>query len=201
MDGETKPGEFWSDLLTLLKKHSYKKGDFTLASGKKSSYFIDCKQTLLTANGHWLVGRLLFDTIDGFQTWEKVKINGIAAVALGGCSIASAVSTISATYIYNDNKRLPELDVLYIRKEAKEHGTKNLIEGTLEKGSNIILLEDTITTGGSSINALAILKDAGYNPVAVMSVVDRLEGGSENISKNFDIPVISLFTIKEIADD
>lgn len=195
ISGETKQGEFWRDLLAHLKTHSYKEGDFTLASGKKSSYFIDCKQTLLTADGHWLVGRLIFDTIEGFQVWEKVKIDAVAAVALGGCSIASAVSTISASYLYNN--KWPRINTLYVRKETKDHGTKNLIEGNVERGSNVVLLEDTITTGGSSINALTILKDAGYNPVAVMSVVDRLEGGSENISKKFDIPIISLFTIKD----
>jgi orotate phosphoribosyltransferase len=180
-----------SELLSLLKQHSYKKGDFTLASGKKSPYFIDCKQTLLLAEGHVLSGRLLLDAILFLVSDAGMKVDAVAGVALGGCSIASAVSVI------NSIERLHLLDVLYIRKEEKDHGTKKLIEGNVKVGSNIVLLEDTITTGGSSVNALTILKDAGYNPVAVIAVVDRLEGGSATIREKFGIPAISLFTIKD----
>lgn len=187
--------EFRQELLSLLKKHSYKEGNFTLASGRESKYFIDCKQTLLLGQGHWLAGRLVFDTITHFMRKDNVRVPAVAGVALGGCSLASAVSTVSATYIYNSI--FPVMDVLYIRKEPKDHGTKKLIEGNVEKGSNVILLEDTITTGGSSIKALLALKEEGYNPVAVMSVVDRLEGGTKNITDSFGVPVISLYTIED----
>jgi orotate phosphoribosyltransferase len=187
-------------LLSLLKEHSYKEGSFVLASGKKSEYFIDCKQTLLLAEGHWLAANLIMDTISDLLNTLKIEIHAVAGVALGGCSLTSAV----ATYSYELGSEFitkmgcnpfPIFDALYIRKEPKDHGTKNLIEGNIKPGANIVLLEDTITSGGSSINALGELKAAGYNSVAVIAVVDRLEGGKENINDKFGVPVISLFTI------
>lgn len=177
-------------LLSLLKTRSFKRGNFTLASGKKSEYFIDCKKTILSAEGHWLSGKLLIENILRAEELG-IKASVVAGVAIGGCSLASAVATMSY-----DNAS-PPIDAIYIRKEIKDHGTKNLIEGNVEPGSNIVLLEDTITTGGSSINALSILKDAGYNPVLVISIVDRLEDGSKNIEEKVGIPVISLFTIED----
>lgn len=174
------------ELLSLLKKYSFKHGDFTLASGQRSPYFIDCKQTLLLGRGHYLAGRLIIDEI----IKHCRKIGGVAAVELGGCPLASAVATLSWDHF-------SLLDTLYIRKAAKDHGTKKLIEGQLILNKDVALLEDTITTGGSSINALGVLKASGYNPVAVISIIDRLEGGSEAITKTFGIPVISLYTIKD----
>ena len=189
IQGETINNEYKNELLSLLKIYSYKTGKFTLSSGKQSSYFLDCKQTLLQAEGHWLAGRILFDEI---TTRFDNTINAVAGVALGGCSLASAVSTIS-TY-----EKYKPINSLYIRKEAKDHGTQNLIEGYYKEGEGVVLFEDVITTGGSSILALDILKKSGLNPIAVMSIVDRLEGGNVFISDSFGIPVISLFSIEDV---
>jgi orotate phosphoribosyltransferase len=184
------------DLLSLLKKYSYKTGEFTLSSNKKSDYFIDCKKTLLRADCHWLVGVILFDEI---LTQFGNTTNVVGGVALGGCSLASAVSTISVTYPYNTAHQ--PINSLYIRKEIKTHGTQNLIEGYYEKGQKVVLLEDVITTGHSSASALDVLKNAELNPIAVISIVDRLEGGSLYINDRFGIPVMSIYTIEKFMDN
>lgn len=182
------------DLFEMLQKYSYKEGDFTLASGKKSNFFIDCKQTLLMAKGHHLASNLILDKL---ERWPTI-IHAVAAVELGGCPLASAVSTLSYESV--------PIDALYIRKSVKDHGTQKLVEGGTQfilkqNYAKVILLEDTITTGSSSINALKILTEAGYMPTGVICVVDRLEGGSENIKAYLDIPVISLFTIKDFQNN
>lgn len=185
-----------AELLELLKNISFKKGDFTLASGKKSDFFIDVKQTVLRGEGHLLVGQMLFERICELQTNKDIQL--VAGVALGGCPLASAVSTISASYAIND--KFPILDALYIRKETKDHGTKNLIEGwhPNDEGEKVILLEDTLTTGGSSIAALKILFEAKYKPVCVLALVDRQEGGKEAIEREFRVPVFSIYSIEEL---
>jgi orotate phosphoribosyltransferase len=192
-------------LLKLLKQYSYKESDyfFTLASGKKSKYFIDCKQTLLQGKASLLAGEIILFDIIHFLLKDGMKINAVAGVALGGCSLATSVSLLSSMNPEDNlsfNRIIAEigsLNSIYIRKEVKDHGTKNLIEGYIEPNSNIVLLEDTITTGGSSINALNVLKNVGHNPVAVISIVDRLEGGPEAITEKFGIPVISVYSIKD----
>lgn len=194
-------------LLHLLKTYSYKESDyfFRLASGKSSKYFVDCKRTLLQGKGGLIAGEIILFEIIHSLIKNGMKINTVAGVALGGCSLATSVSILSSMNPeceINDEAAIAlfnigALNSIYIRKKAKDHGTKNLIEGYVEPGSNIVLLEDTITTGGSSINALNVLKAAGHNPVAVISVVDRLEGGPEAITEKFGIPAISLFTIKD----
>ena len=153
-------------LLELLATLSYKKGTVTLASGKTSDFFIDCKQTVLTAEGHALVGELMLDAI------ADQKIDAVAGVELGGCPLASAVSLTSSL-------RGTPLDAIYVRKEAKDHGSQRLIEGgtRLEKGARVALLEDVVTTGGSTLKAAEKLKSAGFEIAAVVALVDRLEGG------------------------
>src|SRR5271170_2258819 len=151
------------ELLTLLKDHSFRKGDFTLASGKKSDFFLDCKRTLLLSRGHYLAAELIMEILHTFH-----GVDAVAGVELGGFPLASAVSMASATSGMQD-----EYNALYIRKTAKDHGTKNLIEGGARRDRNVVLLEDVITTGGSSMAALQALKDVAYVPVAVIAVVDR----------------------------
>lgn len=171
-------------LFNLLKNLSFQKGNFTLSSGKSSEYFLDVKQAILTPEGHYLVGYLLFKKI-----LEIKKIKGICGVELGGCSLASAVSLIS----YLEAK---ELSTFYIRKSSKDHGTKKMIEGdkALTSNMNVVLLEDVTTTGQSSLNAIQILKDNNVNPTYVLSVIDRLEGAEELLDKH-NVKLYSLFSI------
>jgi orotate phosphoribosyltransferase len=178
-------------LFDLLKKHSFKEGDFTLSSGKKSKFFLDCKQTLLFAEGHYLAGFLLLNQI---RLLGK-EVHGVAGVELGGCSLASSISLTS----YTESSGQLSLDALYVRKKTKDHGTSRLIEGYLPEKSSLVLVEDTITTGESSLKALRILRENNFVPIAVLSIVDREEGGKENIKREFNIPVYSLFSLKDFT--
>jgi len=156
-------------LLHLLQERSFERRQVTLASGKTSNFFLDCKQTILTAEGHALVGELLFAALASLPACDAV-----AGVELGGCPLASAVSLWS----FLQGRPLP---AFYVRKQVKDHGTKKTIEGdrSLVPGMRIVLLEDVLTTGGSALRAVASLREAGADVVGVAALVDRLEGGAE----------------------
>ena len=180
-------------LLELLASLSYKKGTVTLASGKTSDFFIDCKQTVLTAEGHALVGELMLDVLSSMPASQK--IDAVAGVELGGCPLASAVALTSSL-------RGAPLDAIYVRKEAKDHGSQRLIEGgtRLPNGARVALLEDVVTTGGSTLKAAEKLKAAGFEIAAVVALVDRLEGGRAAI-ENAGYPVTSLYTKDDFIRD
>ena len=156
-------------LLALLRERSFARKKVTLASGRESDFFIDCKQTILTAEGHALVGELMLEAAGS-------DFDAIAGVELGGCPLASAASLISF------QKGTPR-DAVYVRKDAKDHGSKRLLEGDtkLAPGASLVILEDVTTTGGSTLKAVAKLRDAGYVVRRVVTLVDRLEGGREAI--------------------
>ena len=170
-------------LLALLTERSYAKRDVVLASGRKSDFFIDCKQTVLTAEGHALVGAQMLEALALLPT----PVGAVAGVELGGCPLASAVSLVSF------QNRKP-LDAVYVRKDAKDHGSKRLLEGdsALPKGCRIVILEDVITTGGSTLKAAAKLTEAGHVVAGVIALVDRQEGGREAIEAA-GYPLVSLF--------
>jgi orotate phosphoribosyltransferase len=169
------------ELLALLRELSVRRGRFTLASGAESDFFVDCKPTVLTAQGHHLVGELMLDSLRHLPSCDVV-----AGVALGGCPLASAVSLMS-------HIRGRPLSAIYVRKEAKDHGTKKLVEGKLAPGTKVVMLEDVVTTGGSTLRAITTLKGEGADVVGVVVLVDRLEGGVENIRRE-GYEVVALFT-------
>ena len=142
-------------LIQLLAERSFERRKVILASGKESDFFIDCKQTMLTAEGHALVGELMFDLLSLIPECEAV-----GGVELGGCPLASAVSLVSF-------QRGRPLNALYVRKAKKDHGTTKLVEGdkSLKPGLKVALLEDVVTTGGSSLKAVESLKEAGAQVV------------------------------------
>jgi len=173
-----------SRLLALLTERSYAKRDVVLASGRRSDFFIDCKQTVLTAEGHALVGEVMLDALAGLPG----KTNAVAGVELGGCPLASAVSLTSF-------QRSAPLDAIYVRKEAKDHGSARLLEGNtrLAPGSRVAILEDVITTGGSTLKCADKLRAAGYELAGVVALVDRKEGGREAIEAA-GLPLVTCFT-------
>lgn len=168
----------------MLREHSYRKGTFQLASGRTSDFFIDCKTTVLRAEGHVLAGRALLEAIRGLDASPVA----VAGVALGGCPLASAVATCSA--IDGD-----PIDAVYVRKSTKAHGTGRSIEGAahLESGSVMVLVEDTVTTGGSSLRAVEQLRAAGFKVAAVLALVDRQEGAREAFEAA-DVPFRALYS-------
>lgn len=170
-------------LIELLRERSFEKKRVILASGRESDFFIDCKQTILTAEGHALVGELMFQALDDLPTCDAV-----GGVELGGCPLASAVSLVSF------QKGRP-LTGFYVRKARKDHGTAKLVEGdkSLKPGTRIALLEDVVTTGGSSLKAVETLKAAGAVVVGIIALVDRLEGGADTI-REAGLPLLTLST-------
>src|SRR3954453_194464 len=169
-------------LLELLKRLSYEQREVTLASGLKSNFYIDCKQTVLTAEGHYLVaalfGRLLAD--------KAPDVEAIGGVTMGADPLASAVSTLS----FLAGRPLP---AFYVRKEAKGHGTGQWIEGTksLRPGMKVAILEDVVTTGGSALKAIARAREFGLTVSVILGLVDREEGGRETLEK--EAPLFTLF--------
>lgn len=159
-------------LLELLKTRSFRRGTFTLTSGATSDFFIDCKPTVLGAEGHVLIGRCMLAAARGIDA----AITAVAGVELGGCPLASAVALTSFL-------EAAPLDAVYVRKAAKGHGTKKQLEGAehLAAGTRIVVLEDTVTTGGSTLRAVDVLKEHGFDVRGVVAIVDRREGGAEAI--------------------
>lgn len=149
-------------LLELLRARSFERKRVTLASGKESDFFIDCKQAVLTAEGHALVGEVLLDAIGALPACVAV-----AGVELGGCPLASAVALTSF-------QRGVPLDAVYVRKDAKDHGSRRLLEGNtrLAPAARVVLLEDVVTTGGSTVRAAARLREGGYEVAGVVALVD-----------------------------
>ena len=186
----TAEGSARERLVELLRRRSFEKKRVTLASGRESDFFIDCKQAVLTAEGHALVGELMFDALDGLPRCEAV-----AGVELGGCPLASAVSLVSFV-------RGRPLDALYVRKEAKDHGSRRLVEGdrSLRPGLPVVILEDVITTGGSTLKAVEKLRAAGAEVVGVVALVDRLEGGADAI-RAAGLPLLSICSRRDFLPD
>ncbi len=171
------------ELFDLLKEHSYKKGEFTLSSGKTSEHYLNCKPITLTGRGLTLTSLLML---------EHVKTSVVAGLTLGADPLVSGVSIVSAL-----DGRL--INALIVRKEPKGHGTEAWIEGLLPpKDTKVTVLEDVVTTGGSSIKAVEKLRDAGYIVEKVVTLVDRLEGGEEAM-KEKGLELVSIFKLPEFV--
>ena len=174
------------ELLELLKKDAYKKGEFTLSSGKTSEHYVNCKPVTLSGRGLTLASLLML---------MYVETDVVAGLTLGADPLVSGVSLVSAL-----DRRL--VNGLIVRKEAKGHGTQAWIEGPLPKeGTKITVLEDVITTGGSAIKAVKRLRDAGYEVNKVVSIVDRQEDAEADIAmKLAGLELVSLFKLKELCE-
>ena len=171
-------------LLELLRTHSYAKKKVVLASGRESDFFIDCKQTVLLAEGHALVGQALWKAIGSLPK----RARAVAGVELGGCPLASAVALISF------HERAP-LDAIYVRKDAKDHGSRRLLEGNahVPAGAPVVVVEDVVTTGGSTLSAVRKLREGHLDVVGVIALVDRLEGARDAIEAA-NLPLKTLYT-------
>lgn len=159
-------------LLELLRERSFARKRVVLASGRQSDFFVDCKQTVLLAEGHARVGEAMLDAL---EAWPERPV-AVAGVELGGCPLASAVALTS-------HLRGAPLDAVYVRKQVKDHGSRRLLEGDahLAAGARVAVLEDVVTTGGSTLRAVEVLREAGYEVPGVVALVDRREGGAEAI--------------------
>jgi orotate phosphoribosyltransferase len=170
-------------MLMLLIERSFARKKIILSSGRESDFYIDCKKTVLTAEGHWLTGRLLH---------AGVRAHFPAAVAVGGLTmgadpIASAIATVS--FISGH-----PLHAFLVRKEPKGHGTGQWVEGLsgLGPGAKVVVVEDVVTTGASTIKAIERVRSEGLDPIGAYTLVDREEGGREAIEAT-GVPVRALF--------
>jgi orotate phosphoribosyltransferase len=185
------PSSARTALLTLLAERSVRRGTFTLASGRVSSFYVDARLTTMSPEGLSLIGPLGLHTVRS-AGWEVDSIGGLT---LGADPIAYAISYAAA--LDQPVSGLVALRAFTVRKEAKSHGTGKLVEGPFRRGDRVCVIEDTITTGGSALRAVSALREAGGVVAGVLALVDREEGGREAIEES-GIPVISLARISEL---
>jgi len=173
--------------IIIRKSFQYRENPlFTLASGRTSNYYFNCKPTTLDPEGMNLIGNIIFDML------EDSKVTATGGLTLGADPIANAISVISY-------QRGRPIKSFIVRKEVKAHGTKNKIEGNVNKGERVAILDDVITTGGSTIAAIEKARDYGLVIDRVITLIDREEGGKENIEK-YVSNVYPVFTRTEIMD-
>lgn len=172
------------ELLNILVHRSLQKGDFTLASGQKSTYYINGKLTTLDARGAYLVSRIFLAMIT-----DDVP-DAIGGLTLGADPIIGSMLSLAGMADL-------ELKGAIVRKEAKGHGTQSFIEGSLEKGDRVAVIEDVVTTGGSSAKAIQAVREMGCEVTRVLAIVDRQQGGKDNLKK-MGCRLESIFTIDEL---
>jgi orotate phosphoribosyltransferase len=175
-------------LKEILLTKSYRKGTFTLTSGKTSDFYIDGKQTTLSAEGSYLCGKLLLELIKE----EKQPIEAVGGMTLGADPLVTAVSLVS--YL----EKLP-IPAFIVRKEAKGHGTGNYIEGlqNMPKACRVALVEDVVTTGGTLLKVIERVEAQGFTVGLVATIVERQEGGVEALAEK-GYTLKSIFTREEL---
>jgi orotate phosphoribosyltransferase len=172
-------------LLELLARRAYRRGRFTLASGRTSEHYLNCKPVTLSGPGLLLTARLLLSRLEP----ESVAVAGLT---LGADPLVSGVALLAA-------QAGRELDALIVRKQAKGHGTGAWLEGPLPPaGARVTVLEDVVTSGGSSLKAVRQLRQAGYRVDRVVTIVDRQEGGGEAMAAE-SLTLHSLALLREVA--
>ena len=176
-------------LFRMIKERSLKISEepiFKLSSGKLSRFYLDLKRITLDPEGGFLVGRLMYELIKPFG------VSAVGGLTLGADPIAYAVSMVSFL------KGEP-LKPFVVRKQPKGHGTGKLIEGNLERGMRVAVVEDVVTTASSSLKAVRACRNEGLEVVGVFCIVDREEGGRENLSEE-GLKLYSLFRLKDFLE-
>ena len=158
-------------LIALVRHRSLKFGDFTLVSGKKASYYLDGKQVTLDPHGAKLIAEGILEMIGGSRM--PVAVGGMS---IGADPITAAVVTMSAI-------NGTPISGFMVRKEAKGHGTNQFIEGPVKPGDKVVIVEDVVTTGGSSLAAIKLCEDFGLEVTGVIAIIDRMEGGAAAFKK------------------
>lgn len=175
------------ELVALIGTKALKRGTFTLASGRTASFYLDAKQVVLDAHGSMLVGQAIL---------ERLRSLGSLPHAVGGMSIGADPVT-SAVVTMAGVAGIP-LKGFMVRKEAKGHGMQRFVEGPVEAGNRVVIVEDVITTGGSSLVAIDRAQEFGLVVERVVTVIDRLAGGADALAAR-GIPLESLVTIRDLG--
>ena len=172
-------------LIQLVRQQALQFGDFTLASGQKADYYLDCRKLTLFAEGALQVSAGILEMLGDDLP------DAVGGMAIGADPITGAVITLAAT-------RGQSLKGFIVRKEAKAHGTQQMVEGPVEPGDRAVIVEDVVTTGGSSVLAIERARDFGLEVTKVIAIVDRLQGGEEHF-RNAGVDFESLLTIRDFG--
>jgi orotate phosphoribosyltransferase len=160
-------------------------GEFVLASGRTSNYFLDGKLVTLHSEGLRLVSEGLFELL------HDVEFDAVGGMSMGADPIVAGMLTVAA-------ESGASLDGWLVRKQAKGRGTNKFVEGPVRAGARLVVIDDVVTTGGSAIESVERIREAGGTVVQVVGIVDRLEGGAENFAAH-DLPFRSLLTIRDLG--
>jgi orotate phosphoribosyltransferase len=183
-----------SRLLSILREKSVFHGDFTLASGAKSTYYIDCRLTTLDPEGAWLVGQVMHSLIQTEAATRSLKIDAVGGLTMGADPIALSIG------MYSFYSKAPQLVRSFVvRKAPKAHGQTKLIEGNFKPGDTVVVLDDVITRGDSTINAINAVTNEGGKVAFVAVLVDRQQGGREKI-ESMGYKVLSAFRRDHLLD-
>lgn len=183
-----------STLRDLLLKKSVMRGDFTLASGAKSDLYVDCRLTTLDAQGGALVGRVLLPILREAEKQLDVKIASVGGLTMGADPVALSVAVAS-----HQADPASAVHAFSVRKEAKQHGRKKLVEGNFKNGDVVAVVDDVITTGGSTLKAIDQIEAEGGRVAFALVLLDREEGGRANIEAR-GVKVFSAFTRSQLLD-
>jgi len=178
------------ELTDLILEKSLKVADepiFELASGKKSNLYIDCRKTTKNARGAYLIGNIIYDKI------SNLDVDAIGGLTMGADPVADAVA-------YTSVLKGKLINSFSVRKKAKEHGLKRVIEGDVKNGDRVVIVDDVATTGQSTIEAIENARAGGLHVVKVIILVDRQEGGRENIIKH-NVDFEAILTKQDLLDE
>ena len=177
-----------STLIRLLSERSLRRGKFTLASGRESAYYVDARLTSMSPEGLATIGPLALSAIRD-RGW---RVDAVGGLTLGADPVSYAIAVASVA-------SPPLVRAFTVRKEAKQHGTGLLIEGPMNEGDHVVVIEDVITTGGSALRAVEAIQRAGASISGIVAVVDREEGG-RSVLEQQGFEVVCLATVSELLD-
>ncbi|MGA2749485.1 MAG: orotate phosphoribosyltransferase [Verrucomicrobiota bacterium] len=181
-----------SELLVLLREKSVFHGDFVLSSGAHSKYYIDCKLTTFDSRGAWLVGEAMYNLIRQTERSLNCKVRGVGGLTMGADPISLSVGMMS----HREDASEP-LRTFSVRKAQKDHGQAKLIEGNFKEGDDVVVIDDVITKGESTLKAIQAVVQAGGKIAFVAALVDREEGGRAKI-ESLGYRVFPLFHKKDL---
>jgi orotate phosphoribosyltransferase len=170
-------------LLELFKSRAVFFGNFTLASGKQSTYYINSKKAIFNAEAVWLLGQVIY------QMTRTMNLQ-----ALGGPEVGAIPMATAAAMRYHEQGQ--SIEAFYVRKQAKGHGSKEMVEGIVRPGDKVAMLDDVLTTGGSVLQAIREVERLDARIAAVICIVDRLEGAREALGHYNFLPI---FTIRDFG--
>ena len=207
-----------AELLDLIATLSFRLGDFTLASGQKSDYYIDCRTTTLHAEGGRLAGLVFYQLIaehmphaaavGGLTMGADPLVSNTASASAWALADYNEMLRLNASFGFDDEDPGPPPTLIHgflVRKAEKTHGTGRRIEGFLQPGAPVVIVDDVCTTGGSTITAIEATREAGMTVAGVLCLVDREQGGRDNIERALaevpsprTIPFHSIFTATDV---